>query len=133
MSNDRPITKHECRSDRPAALVILSFDIPSSFVITHSSFSIHLPVFNKFRRYFLEETRWPLENIAIPAAQAHLRVGKIKLVAGARDGHVKQTPFFLECVARVERAAAGKHPVRQPDDKNTVKLEAFCLVDGGKI
>src|SRR5947209_17559024 len=72
---------------------------------------LDLPVLHELIWDFLEKTRGPLENVAVPSAQAHLRISEIKLIARACDGHIKQTPFFLERVARIERAIAGKHPV----------------------
>ena len=82
------------------------FVIPSSFDIRAASFSLHLPVFEQVVWDFLQKTRWPLEDITVAATQAHVRIGEIKLVARACDRHVKQAPFFLQRIARIERAAA---------------------------
>jgi len=43
-----------------------SFDIRhSSFVIGEALASLHFPVFDEFVRNFFEESRWPLENVAV--------------------------------------------------------------------
>ena len=62
-----------------------------------------------------------------------MRVGEIELVARARDRDVKQTPLFLQRVARIERAAAGEHAVGQPDHEDSMKLQTFCLMHAGEI
>ena len=62
-----------------------------------------------------------------------MRQREIKFIACARDGDIKQTPLFLERIARVERAAARKHSVGQPNHEHRVKLETFGLVHRGKI
>src|SRR5262249_26881497 len=93
--------------------------------------AFHFPVFDQWVWNFLKKTGWPLENVAVAAGQAHLRIRQIKLVARACDGHIEQTPFLLERIARVEGAAARKHPVRQPDHEYRVKLETFGLVHCG--
>src|SRR6266545_6493781 len=102
--------------------------ICSSFVIPASSFSLHLPVFEEVVWDFLQKTRGPLENVAISSAQTHLRISEIQFVARACDGHIKQTPFFLERVAYIERAIARKHSVGQPDHEHCVKLKALGLM-----
>src|SRR6266571_259384 len=61
---------------------------------------LHLPVFNELRWNLFQESRWPLENVAIAATQTHMRKSEVKLVLGARDRDVKQTPLFLERIAR---------------------------------
>src|SRR5436190_6146419 len=94
------------------------FVIPSSFVIWAFSIFLHLPVFNEVGRNFLQKTRWPLEHVTVTAGQAHLRISKVKLVAGARDGHIEQTPLFLQRIARTEGATAREHPVSQPDHEH---------------
>src|SRR2546430_14379091 len=62
-----------------------------------------------------------------------MRQGEIKFVARARDGDIKQPAFFFERVARVERTAARKHSISQPDYEDSVKLEAFGLVHRRKV
>src|SRR5438067_11300891 len=100
-----------------------SFGLPSTFVIRGSSFPPHLPVFDEIIWNFLQKTGRPLEYIAVAATQTHVRVGEIKLVARARDGYVKQAAFFLQRIARIERAAAGEHAVSQPNHEDGMKLE----------
>src|SRR5213078_4520807 len=78
-----------------------SFGLPSTFVIRASSFPPHLPVFDEIIWDFLEKTGWPLEDIAVAATQAHVRVGEIKLIARARDGYVKQAAFFLQRITGI--------------------------------
>src|SRR4029077_1473803 len=112
---------------------ILSFGLPSSFDIRASSFSLHLPVFDEIVWNFLQKTRWPLEDIAVTATQAHVRIGEIKLVARARDRDVEQAPFFLQRIAGVERTAAGEHAVSQPNHEDRMKLETFCLMYAGEV
>src|SRR5882757_8406365 len=105
----------------------------SSFDIRTSSFSSHLPILEEVIWDFLQEPRWPLEHVAVAAAQTHVWIGEIELVARSRDRDVKQTPFFLQRVARIERAAAGEHSVSQPDHEDSMKLQTFCLVHAGEI
>src|SRR5437867_10804382 len=62
-----------------------------------------------------------------------MRVGQIKLVTCASDGHIKQAPFFLQRIARIERAAAWEHSVSQPDYEHRMELETFRLVHRGQI
>ena len=62
-----------------------------------------------------------------------MRKGEIEFVARARDGDIKQTPLFFERIARVERATARKHSVRQPDHEHSVKLKPFGLMHRGKV
>src|SRR6478752_5632660 len=66
------------------------------------STSFYLPVFDESIWNFLQKTRRPLKDIAVAATQAHVRIGKIKLIARACDGHVEQAPFFLQRVAGIE-------------------------------
>src|SRR6266481_8825379 len=101
--------------------------------VARESASFDLPVFDEIVWNFLQKTRWPLEHIAVTAGQAHLWISKVKLVAGARDGHIEQTPFFLERIAHIERPAAREHPVRQPDHEHRMKLKTFRLVHRGQI
>src|SRR5437868_15288940 len=105
----------------------------SSFDIRTSSFSSHLPVLQKVIWNFLQEARWLLEHVAVAAAQTHVWIGEIELVARTRDRDVKQTPLFLQRVARIERAAAGEHAVGQPDYEGSMKLHTFCLMHAGEI
>ena len=105
---DRHPERSEAQSKAPAELLIgfatgfldfarndrqviphLSFGLRSAFAIRISSFSPHLPVFDKVIWNFLQKTRRSLEDIAVAAAQAHVRIGEIKLVARACDGHVE--------------------------------------------
>src|SRR3954470_667186 len=78
----------------------LSF-IASSLDIRASSFSPHLPVFHEGIWNLLQKARWPLKHVAVAATQTHVRIGKIKLIAGACDRHVKQAPFFFEGIAGI--------------------------------
>src|SRR6266705_3840675 len=94
---------------------------------------LHLPIFDELVRNLSQKTRGPLENVAIASAQPHVRQGKIKLVARACDGDIKQPAFFFQRLARVERPAAWKRSVRQPDHEHSVKLESFSLVHRRKI
>ena len=107
--------------------VIQSFLRHSTFVLRDFS-ALHLPVFDECVWNLLQKTRGPLENVAISSAQTHLRISEIQFVAGARDGYIKQTPFFLEGITRIERAIAWKHSVSQPDHEYCVKLKALRLV-----
>src|SRR6266404_4399864 len=93
---------------------------------------LHLPVLHELVWNFLQKPRGPLEH-AVAAAQTHMRVGQIKLVTSASDGYVKQAPFFLQRIARIERAAAWKHSVGQPDYEHGMELETFRLVHRGQI
>src|SRR5207249_12118442 len=97
------------------------------------SATLHLPVFDEVVRNLPQETRGPLENVAVASAKAHVRQGKIKLVTRACDGDIKQPAFFFERVARIQRTAAWKHSVGQPDHEHSVKLEAFGLVHRGTV
>ena len=115
-------------------IIRASFGIRHScFVICGASAPLHLPVFHEVVWNFLEKTRRPLEHIAVAASQAHVRIGEIKLVARACDRHVEQTPFFLQRIAGIERAAAGKHAVSEPNHEDGVKLETFCLMHAGEV
>src|SRR6478672_10308661 len=105
----------------------------SSFGFCASSFSLHLPVFDESIWNFLQKTRRPLEDIAVATTQAHVRIGEIKLVARPCNGHVEQAPFFLQRIARVERTAAGKHAVSEPNHEDRMKLETFCLMHAGEV
>src|SRR5215470_15077023 len=98
-----------------------------------NSAALHLPVFDEVVWNFLEKTRGPLENVAVPSAQTHLRISEIQFVAGACDGHIKQAPFFFERFACVERAIARKHSIGQPDHEHCVKLKALGLVYARKV
>src|SRR5439155_10783333 len=66
-------------------------------------------------------------------AYTRLRKGEIEFVARARDSDIKQPPLFFERIARVERATAWKHSVRQPDHEHSVKLKPFGLMHRGKV
>src|ERR1700758_2587661 len=66
------------------------------------SASFDLPVFDEVVWNFLQKTRWPLEHIAVATTQTHVRISEIKLIARARDRHVKQPPFFLQRIACIE-------------------------------
>src|ERR671923_2506028 len=90
----------------------------SCFVICGASAPLHLPVFEEGIWNFLQKTRRPLEHVAVAAAQPHVRVGEIKLVARACDSDVKQTPFFLQRITRIKGAATGEHTVSQPNDED---------------
>src|SRR6266496_6423594 len=94
---------------------------------------LHLPVLHELVWNFLQKPRGPLENVAVAAAQTHMRVGQIKIVASASDGYVKQAPFFLQRIARIERAAARKHSLGQPDYEHGMELETFRLMHSGQI
>src|SRR5438034_9394389 len=98
-----------------------------------TSASLHLPVFDELVRNFFQKTGWPLENVAVASAQSHVRKGEIKFIARAGDRHIKQTPLLLERVAPIERAAARKHAVSQPNDEDGMKFEPFGLMNGGKF
>src|SRR5581483_6558997 len=94
------------------------------------STSSHVPVFDESVRDFFQESRRPLENVAVAGVQAHVRIAQVKLVARARDRDVKQTSFFLERFARVERTRTWKHPVGQPNDEDSMKFQTFGLMHG---
>src|SRR5205823_1586276 len=101
--------------------------------VASNSTPLHLPVFDEFVRNFFQESRWPLENVAIAAGQTHVRVSEIKLVLRPSDRDIKQTSFFFQGLARIERATTREHSVSQPDYEYGVKLESFGLVNGRKI
>src|SRR6266481_218848 len=62
-----------------------------------------------------------------------MRQSEIKFIARACHGDIKQPAFFFERVTRVERTAAWKHSISQPDQEHSVKLETFGLVYRGKV
>src|SRR6266849_5472387 len=95
--------------------------------------SLHLPVFNELVRNLFQKTRRPLKDIAVSAAQPHVWKGEIELIPRASDCDIKKAPLFFERVTRIERAAARKHAVSEPDHKNRVKLEPLRLMHCGKI
>src|SRR5437899_12995404 len=101
--------------------------------VASNSTPLHLPVFDEFVRNFFQESRWPLENVAVAAGQTHVRIGEIKLILGPRDRDVKQTPLFFQIFPVIHRATAWKHSVGQPDHEHGVKLESLALVHGRKI
>ena len=94
---------------------------------------MHLPVFDELVRNLFQKTRRPLKDIAVSAAQPHVWIGEIELIPRASDRDIKKAPLFFERVTRVERAAARKHAVSEPDHKNRVKLEPLRLMHCGKI
>ncbi len=89
------MTNYECRRNdkirmtKSALRLLLRYlVIRASFVIRHSCFVIfltplHLPVFDELVRDFFQETRRPLKDIAVSAAQPHVRISEIKFVARA--------------------------------------------------
>src|ERR1700688_2725179 len=127
------MTKHEGMSNSEHVVVARLFGLPSSFLIRASSFPPHLPVFDERVRNFFQKTRWPLENIAVAAAQAHVRKGEIKLITRTGNGDVKQAALFFERITGVERASAWEHSVGEPDNEDGVKLQTFGLVNRRKI
>src|SRR6516164_5421265 len=109
-------------------MTVRLFVIPSAFDIRISSFSRHLPVFDEVVWNFLQKARWPLEDVAVAATQAHVRICEIKFIARACNRHIKQAPFFLQRIAGIERAAAWEHAIGQPNEKDGMKLETFRLM-----
>src|SRR5713101_6170390 len=94
--------------------------------------SLHLPVFDELVRNLFQKTRRPLKDIAVSAAQPHVWKGEIELIPRASDCDIKKAPLFFERVKRVERAAARKHAVSEPDHEHSVKLEPLRLMHRGK-
>src|SRR5438093_11560308 len=97
------MTNDEIRMTKKPDAALRHSDIRASFDIRHSCFVIcgasaplHVPVFDEFVRNFLQESRWPLENVAVAAGQTHMRISEIKLVLRPRDCDVEQTPLFLQ-------------------------------------
>src|SRR5207237_10604717 len=91
--------------------------------VASNSTPLHLPVFDEFVRNFFQESRWPLENVAVAAGQTHMRIGEIKLILRPRDRDVKQTPLFFQIFPVIHSATARKHSVGQPDHEHGVNLE----------
>src|SRR5213079_2635924 len=128
MTNECRSPNDETKHEPPIAIRASSFGFPSSFVIRASSLPSYLPILHELIRDFFQETRRPLENIAEAAAQSHVWIGEIELIARAGDGDVKQPPFFLNCVACFKGACAWEHSVGQPNHEHGVIFEAFRLV-----
>src|ERR1043166_1421468 len=68
----------------------------SVFICGKCSAALHLPVFDKLGWNFFQESRGPLKNVAVAAAQAHVRISEIELVFSARDRDIKQASLFFE-------------------------------------
>src|SRR5438876_11954180 len=63
--------------------------------VASNSTPLHVPVFDEFVRNFFQQSRWPLESVAVAAGQTHRRIGEIKLSHGPRDRDVTHTtPCF---------------------------------------
>src|SRR2546421_5779799 len=103
MTNDEARRNDEIRMTKKPDAALRHSDIRASFDIRHSGFVIcgasaplHLPIFDEFVWDFFQESRWPLENVAVAAGQAHVRISEIKLVFRSGDRDVKQTPLFFQ-------------------------------------
>src|SRR5437879_12651521 len=69
--------------------------------VASNSTPLHLPVFDEFVRNFFQESRWPLENVAVAAGQTHMRIGEIKLILRPRDRDGKQRPIFSQILPAI--------------------------------
>src|SRR6185436_14016805 len=95
---------------------------------------LQIPRVEDVFRQLPEKSRPLLHRIAATAGKiSDERIAQIKLVARARDGHIKQAALLLLALGSFRGTGAGKKPVAKHDDEHHIEFQTFGLMNGGEF